>query len=282
MVSTGQHTRESTSRLVQTEKWRIHINEAGSGFPLIMLHGSGPGATGWSNFNQNLGPLSQKYRVILVDFPGWGESDEVDPAVEPRNNPLAVKLLMDALGIEKAALIGNSMGGGAVLNFAVEYPDRISHIITMGSGVPGANIFTPGGQTEGIRILFETYRNPTPENFRALVRVMVYDDSFVTDELCRQRSASALANPRHLENYLKPNGAVPPPPDLLARLAQVETPALIIHGRDDRTVPLEGSMRLVSSIPDSRLVVFNRYGHWAQLEHARDFNWLVDQFVASH
>ncbi len=63
-------TQESTSRFVQTSKWSIHINEAGSGHPVLMMHGSGPGATGWSNFHQNLKVLSARYRVIAMDFPG--------------------------------------------------------------------------------------------------------------------------------------------------------------------------------------------------------------------
>ena len=194
-------TRESTSRFIQTDKWRIHYNEAGSGHPVIMLHGSGPGATGWSNFHQNLKVLSARYRVLAVDFPGWGQSDPVEPGT--RDNTLAVKLLLDALGVDKAALVGNSMGGRAAITFAAEYPERVSHLITMGAGCPGVNIYSPGGLSEGIKILAETYKDPSPENFGRLLRVMLYDSSFATDELLRQRSQSALAHRVHLENWLK-------------------------------------------------------------------------------
>ena len=280
-MTTETLTEASTARDVQTKEWKLHYNEAGSGHPIIMTHGTGPGATGWSNFNPNLGPLSKKFRVILLDQPGWGGSDPHDPSKEPRpvTNARAIKLLMDELGLEKAALIGNSMGGGATLQFAIDYPERMSHLITMGSGAPGVNIIQPLGPLEGIRIIRETYMNPTPENFKRLVSIMVYDDSFVGEELIQQRSKAALANQTHLDNWLKPGVMVPLD---MAKLTQTKAPSLIFHGRDDRVVPLEGSLRLVSAIPDSRLVVFNHCGHWAQVEHAADFNWMVEEFITRH
>lgn len=285
-------TAESTSRFIKTEKWRLHYNEAGEGYPVIMLHGTGPGATGWSNFSQNIEPLSQNYRVIALDFPGWGQSDLHNALDEPRNpaNALAVKLLMDELGIEKAVLVGNSMGGAATLQFAVDYPDRISHIVTMGPAVIAPLIFSPGGRPpEGLKVIRETYEDPTPENFRRLVEVMCYDKSFATNELCQMRSEAALAHPEHLENWLKPMraGVLGGTPlkatyDMLFKLASVTTPTLLVHGRDDRTVPIETSLRLLATIPNSRLVIFNRCGHWAQHEHAAEFNATLHSFIATH
>ena len=280
MVAT-QLTEQSTSRITQTKEWKLHYYEAGQGHPIFMLHGTGPGATGWSNFRPNIEALSQKYRVIALNFPGWGQSDTFAPSKESRGvaNARAVKLLMDELGLEKAALVGNSMGGGATIQFAIDYPERMSHFITMGAGAPGVNLFSPGGMSEGIRIIRETYTDPTPENFKRLVSIMVYDSSFVTDELCQLRSKSALANPTHLANWLKPN-APAPLIDTAGILATRDIPALIVHGRDDRTVAPEGSMRLNSILPNSRLMIYNHCGHWAQIEHADEFNWLVDDFIA--
>jgi 2-hydroxy-6-oxonona-2,4-dienedioate hydrolase len=275
-------TEQSTSRFVQTSRWRIHYNEAGSGHPIIMLHGTGPGATGWANFSQNLVALSDKYRVIAIDFPGWGLSDPCEP--KDRDNALAVKLLMDELGIEKAALVGNSMGGIASVTFSVLYTERLSHLITMGAAAMGTNIFAPGGGfSEGMKVLRECYAEPTPQNFERLVRVMVYDSTFATPELMKMRSEAALANKVHLENWLKPanvpgNGMYGPA-DTMTRLLDMQVPALLVHGRDDRVVPFENSMRLLSLIPNSNLVLFNHCGHWAQIEHAETFNWMVDNFI---
>ena len=277
-------TEETTSRFVQTKEWRIHYSEAGTGYPVILLHGTGPGATGWSNFSQNIESLARKYRVIALDFPGWGRSDPVDPSQDVRMlvNARAIKLLMDELGIERAALVGNSMGGRATVQFAIDYPERISHFITMGAFLAGINNFTPAGApSEGLRIIRETYKDPTPQNFRRLVNIMVYDSSYVTDELCELRSRAALANHDHLQNWLKPAKAAQAV-DEAAALSQRKVPALIVHGRDDRVNPLEGSLRLNSVLPNSRLLVFNRCGHWAQLEHSEEFNDCVDRFIERH
>jgi 2-hydroxy-6-oxonona-2,4-dienedioate hydrolase len=282
-------TEEGTSRFVQTKKWRLHFNEAGKGTPIIMLHGSGPGATGWSNFNNNIHELSRSYHVILLDQPGWGQSDEVDPDKDARitANTEAVKLLMDELGIATAVLVGNSMGGMTTLAFTILYPDRISHCITMGVPAPPGPpmIFTPGGAaTEGLRILRETYTDPSPENFRRLVNIMVFDPSFATVELMQQRSRAALSNRRHLDNYLKlsPTASWGREWDTAGdQLSKFKLPTLLMHGRDDRVVSLEHSFRLLGMIPDSHLHVFNRCGHWAQVEHAHVFNALVHAFIGS-
>jgi 2-hydroxy-6-oxonona-2,4-dienedioate hydrolase len=283
-------TEAATSRYVQTKRWKLHYNEAGKGHPVIMLHGTGPGATGWSNFHQNVAALSKSYRVITLDFPGWGKSDVFDCTGESRNgvNAEAVKLLMDELGLEKAALVGNSMGGMAVLQFMVDYPDRISHAVTMGSGLIGTpNIFTPGGPSEGIRVIVQTYRDPTPANFKRLVEVMVFDPSFVTDELAQDRSANSLAVKDHLTNWLKwsvqhPGGPFGGLEKSLSALAQSKVPTLMMHGRDDRTVPMELTLRTSALIPNSRAVILNRCGHWAQVEHAAEFDRMLLNFLAQY
>jgi hypothetical protein len=104
-VTAADLTQENTRRIVQTSEWKIEINDVGRGYPIIMLHGTGPGATGWTNFAPNLIPLSQKYRIIALTFPGWGLSDPVEPGTEPQRitNARAVRRVMDQLGIEKAA-----------------------------------------------------------------------------------------------------------------------------------------------------------------------------------
>jgi 2-hydroxy-6-oxonona-2,4-dienedioate hydrolase len=283
---TGQITQDETRRVIQTEDFQIEYYEVGQGYPVIMLHGIGPGATGWSNFYPNLGALGEQFHAIAMTFPGWGQSSPFDPSTEPRGkvNARAVKQLMDTLGYEKAALVGNSMGGMCIQQFSLDYPERLSHFITMGSpflGGPAAAPSTPTAPrivSEGLQIIRETYLEPTPTNFRRLVEVMVYDSSFVTDDLIKARSSAAMANPIHLENWLKPAAGTFGGLDL----SHVETPALIIHGRDDRTIPLDHSLRLSEALTNAELHVFNHCGHWAQIEHSATFNWLVANFVLQH
>lgn len=286
---TPVYTEVNTSRLIDAGKWNVHVNEAGQGHPLIMLHGTGPGATGWSNFSQNLLGLAGKYRVILMDAIGWGKSDPYPDGEAWSRSTVPVESLravMDALDIDKAALVGNSMGGGAALKFCATYPERVTHLVTMGVGFTGVNNFAAAGLSEGVKLIVETYRNPTPENFRRLINVMVYDPSFATDELLEQRSRDALANQEHLDRWLAglPLGHGSSTHsvmgELMDKLTQFTMPAMLIHGRDDRVVPLEATMRATALIPDARAVILNRCGHWAQVEHRDEFNALVDMFVS--
>lgn len=282
-------TEASTGKFVQTKKWKFHINEAGSGQPLILLHGGGPGASGWSNYQNNISALSKKYHVILPDVPGYGKSDEFTDTESVTNRQTeSILLLMDAMGIEKAVLCGNSMGGLLALNFAANYGDRISHLITMGTGLPSGLplSLSPAGPGPGIKTLLQTFRDPTPANFRLLCEAMLFDPSNITEELLKERSDTALSNQAHLDNFLNliASGKMLPNPkegaELAARLSQVKTPALIMHGRDDRVMSFEGSLRIVSVLQNSQLLLFNRCGHWVQLEHANMFNTMVDAFLS--
>ncbi|MEZ7006261.1 alpha/beta fold hydrolase [Streptomyces sp. AD55] len=271
------------ARTVRVDDLTLRYYEAGSGHPVILLHGSGPGATGWSNFAGNIGALAEHFHVYAVDMPGWGESDAV--TVDRLDHVATAVGFLDALGIDKAAFVGNSMGGQTSLRLATEHPDRISHLVTMGPPIgPVPTLFGPGGgPSEGLKVLIEAYRDPSPEAMRRLVEIMVYDrERFATPELCRARSEAALARPEHLRNYVEglPKGAPLPKwadPALLPRIA---VPTLLLHGRDDRVVSFESSLHLLAHIPDSRLVLLNRCGHWAMIEHADEFNRLVTDFIA--
>ncbi|MFE6974459.1 alpha/beta fold hydrolase [Streptomyces sp. NPDC057682] len=271
------------ARTVRTPDWNLRYYEAGSGHPVILLHGSGPGATGWSNFAGNIEALAEHFHVYAVDMPGWGESDAA--TVDRLDHVDAAIQFMDTLGIDRAAFVGNSMGGQTSLRLATEHPERITHLITMGPpvGMRLPTLFGAGdGPSEGLKVLIEAYREASPENMRRLVEIMVFDKArFATPELCKARSDAALARPEHLRNYVDglPQGAPLPiwvKPELLSGIT---VPTLLIHGRDDRVVSYENSLFLLASIPHSRLVVLNHCGHWAMIEHADEFNRLVTDFV---
>ena len=271
------------ARMLRTKDWNLRYYEAGEGHPVVLLHGSGPGATGRSNFSANIEPLARHFHVYAVDMPGWGDSDAA--TVDRLDHVEAAVQFLDALGVERAAFVGNSMGGQTAIRLAIEHPDRITHLVTMGPPVGPAvpALFAPGGgPSEGLKVLIETYREPSPENMRGLVEIMCFDTArFATPELCQARSDAALARPEHLRNYVDglPKGAPLPVwarPELFRTIA---VPTLLIHGRDDRVVPFENSLHLLGAIPDSRLVLLNRCGHWAMIEHADEFNRLVTDFV---
>ncbi|MBO0842257.1 MAG: alpha/beta fold hydrolase [Nocardioides sp.] len=245
-----------------------------------MLHGSGPGATGWSNFAAQVEHLSDRFRVIAVDMPGWGKSDPV--TYEERDHRKAAIDFLDELGIEKAAFVGNSMGGGTSLKVAACHPDRVTHLITLGSGAAGVKLFGAGdGPTEGLKLLQAAYRDAGIEQMQKFIDIFCYDAKFRTPELAKQRSDNALAHPEHLKNFVDGIGKPRRGSATEEEIAGITAPTLLIHGRDDRVVHYENSLRLVSLIPNSRLVLLNRCGHWAQVEHADEFNRLLGDFLTN-
>lgn len=272
-------TYESTSRMVVTRRWAIHVNEAGVGHDetIILLHGSGPGATGWSNFSQNIPALAEHYRVIAVDMPGWGESDPV--TWQERDHSTALLDLMDALEIDKATIIGNSMGGGTTLRFGYEHHERVHRLITMGSSSGGPTLMGPAGLTEGLKVLQKGYRQPSFETMKELVQVMTFDSANATDELIQGRADTVLAHPEHAQNFIDGTGKKPVVELDHARLREIAVPTLLFHGRDDRVVHFEHSLRLTSLVPNSRLYLINGCGHWLQTEHAQEFTDQVLHFL---
>jgi 2,6-dioxo-6-phenylhexa-3-enoate hydrolase len=265
------------------KNFKIHYNEAGEGEAVVMLHGGGPGASGWSNYYKNIGAfVDAGYRVILMDCPGFNKSDEIVPE-EQRGlvNARAVKGLLDVLGIKKTHLVGNSMGGATSLNFAVEFPDRLDRMILMGPGGMGQSIVQPNPQ-EGIKKMFKLYHAPTYENFVDMLEVFVFDPTAITEELRQGRWANIQGNLQHLKNFVAGAQKVPLTAwDITSKLGAVQHKTLITWGRDDRFVPIDLGLRLINVLQDAQLHVFSKCGHWAQWEHADKFNPLVLAFLKS-
>ncbi|MEN9924578.1 MAG: hypothetical protein RL268_704 [Pseudomonadota bacterium] len=235
-------TQANTSKRVKTKNWDVHYNEAGEGFPLVLVHGGGPGASGWSNYNPNIPYLSQYFRVIAIDLPGWGQSQPV--AYEDRDNSGVLAEFLETLGIAKAAVVGNSMGGASVIRLAYERPDLVSHLITMGSpsGVPG--LFEAGGLTEGVKVLERAYFEPSMETVRALTEIMTFDHSNITDELVAERLKNTLAQKAHVDNWIGGHGKGPMVRLNQEKIPTITAPTLLMHGRDDRVTTFAHAIRL--------------------------------------
>jgi 2-hydroxy-6-oxonona-2,4-dienedioate hydrolase len=277
---------ESSSRSVRIREGeldlQLHYNEVGAGDrTVILLHGSGPGATGWSNFHRNVDPLvAAGYRVILLDMPGWGKSDPILCTSSRSDlNARALKGFMDARGVDKAHLVGNSMGGHTAVAFALAQPARTGKLVLMGGGTGGVSSFVPT-PTEGIKLIGLVYREPTMDNIKRLMNVFVFDPTQLTDALLQGRLENMQARREHLENFVRSTQANPRQfPDLGHRLGEIANPTLVIWGRDDRFVPLDTGLRLLAGLQDAELHVFSKCGHWAQWEHADRFNRMVVEFL---
>ena len=286
MTANAPITEAATSRFVRIKEGdldlQLHYNDVGQGAEtVVMLHGSGPGASGWANFNRNIEPLvNAGYRVVLMDCPGWSKSDPiVNSGSRSDLNARALKSLLDAIGLDKVHIVGNSMGAHSTVAFALAYPERVGKLILMGGGTGGPSQFVPM-PTEGIKLIGAVYRDPTVENLKRMMNVFVYDASSLTDELYQQRLDNILARRDHLENFVKSSVANPKQfPDYGPRLSEIKAQTLVIWGRDDRFVPMDVGLRLIWGIPNAQLHVFNQCGHWAQWEHADTFNRLVLDFL---
>ena len=279
-------TEASTSKFARVSEagleLNVHYNDAGSGPAIIMLHGGGPGASGWSNFSRNFEPLvAAGYRVILVDCPGFNKTDSL-LVTQSRGlvNARAVKGLMDVLGIDRAHLVGNSLGGFSTMEFALAYPERAGKLILMGAAGLGISLVQPLPM-EGIKTLMGLYREPTMENLKRMIQVFVYDPARITDELMQGRYQNMMARPDHLKNFVDSFDRNPRTllADLTPRLAEIKHPTLGIWGRDDRFIPLDHGLKLLWGMPNAELHFFNNCGHWAQWEHADKFNRLVLDFL---
>ncbi|MCB1755559.1 MAG: alpha/beta fold hydrolase [Gammaproteobacteria bacterium] len=285
-MSDPKWTEEATSRLVRIkdgeQDLKIHYNDAGEGTEtVVMLHGSGPGASGWANFNRNIEPLTEAgYRVILMDCLGWSKSDSiVNTGSRSDLNARCLKGLMDVLEIDKVHILGNSMGGHSAVAFALNYPQQAGKLVLMGGGTGGASLFTPM-PAEGIKRIGKLYRDPTLENLKEMMEIFVYDTSELTEALFQTRLNNMLARKEHLENFVKSLEANPRQfPDVGPRLPEIANETLIIWGRDDRFVPMDTGLRLLNGLQRAELHIFNRCGHWAQWEHADKFNRMVLDFL---
>lgn len=273
---------EPTSKFAQAGDLKIHYVEAGTGDPVICIHGGGPGATGWSNFKQNLPALSRRFRTMLIDLPQYGQSDKVE--IEGGRLTFwarAMRDFLDDLGLERAHFIGNSMGGGTSLKVAIDFPERVNRLILMGSAGHGDSLFTPT-PTEGIKALRGYYEAPSPERMRALIKLFVYDQSRVTDTLVQERyEASVDPDILALRARERTSGrGAAGAEELTSQFDRVQAPTLIIWGADDRFVPLDNGLVFLRRIKGAQLHVFSACGHWAQVEHAEEFDRLALDFLA--
>ena len=254
---------------------RTNYHVAGEGTPILMLHGSGAGVSAYANWRLNLPSLSQHFKVFAPDMVGFGFTER----------PAGVKYslaqwvthalgFLDALDLAQVHVVGNSFGGGLALALATRAPTRVGRLVLMGSAGTSFEL-TPGldaawGYT------------PSIENMRKLLDLFAYDRNLVTDDFARLRYEASI-RPGFQESFSQ---MFPAPrqrwiealatPDEALRALPHET--LLIHGREDRILPLSSSLRLLELIPQAELHVFGRCGHWTQIEHTARFNQLVLNF----
>jgi pimeloyl-ACP methyl ester carboxylesterase len=265
------------SKYVAAEGVCVHYQEAGAGYPVVCLHGAGPGASSESNFRLNVGPLSEKFRVILYDMPQYGKSEKV-VLKEPRLvfNARVLNSFMGTIGVDKAHVIGNSMGGQVALKLGLDFPNRVNRLAIIGSGAT-TPIFAPH-PVEGVKMIARYYKGtgPTKEKLRELLETIVYDASFLTDQILEERFR-ASTDPETVELFARRQGEIPRE-NLGSDLPKLKAKLLVIWGLDDRFGALDVGLQITRLVPDAQMHIFSKCGHWAQVEHADAFNRLVSDF----
>jgi 4,5:9,10-diseco-3-hydroxy-5,9,17-trioxoandrosta-1(10),2-diene-4-oate hydrolase len=288
---------DSTSHIADVAGFSVGYHDSGltTGEPagtgrgdaeaVVLLHGGGPGASSWSNFGRNMPVLAKRFRVLMMDLPGYGRS-----APRPATGHFftvaadALAGLLEQLGIDKVHLIGNSLGGGAALRFALNYPARVGRLVLMGPGGLTLNVFAPD-PTEGVRRLMEFGAPPGPswDKMAAFLRTMVFDQRLVTDELIDERYAVA-SQPEALAAMVAMGasffGEHAEDGMLWREVHRVRHEVLLIWGREDRVNPLDGALIALKQLRRAQLHVFGGCGHWAQLEKFDEFNELSLRFLA--
>lgn len=264
-------------RRLRTGAFETNLHDQGDGPPVLLIHGSGPGVSAWANWRLVIPALAERFRVLAPDMVGFGYTERPEGIAYTLDTWCRHALdILDACGVERAHIVGNSFGGALALALATRHPERVGRLVLMGAAGVRFEL-TPGldavwGYT------------PSIENMRALLDIFAHDRGLVTDELAELRYQASV-RPGVQEAY----AAMFPAPrqrwvDALATpeeaIRAIAAETLIIHGREDRVIPLQNAYRLHELIVPSQLHVFGRCGHWTQIEHSRRFNRLVSDFLA--
>jgi len=270
-------TSPEIANLLEVGEIQVNYHDQGSGAPVVLLHGSGAGVSAWANWRLTIPELAKFRRVLAPDLVGFGYTKiPTDFEFEHMQSWIdQIIALLDALGIEKADLVGNSFGASLSLALVVKHPDRVGRMVLMGSGGQ------PFTVNENLKKLWG-YK-PSLTAMKEILKIMAYDQTIATQELAELRYQATLR-----QGAQATFERVFPAPyqrwaDALVisdqALSEIKQQTLIIHGRDDRVVPVDVSERLFKKIKNSQLHLFGCCGHWTQIEQAERFNRLVTDFL---
>ena len=254
---------------VQVGDLDIHFHSHGpeAGDVVVFVHGSGPGASGHSNFKKNIDAFTAAgKRIIIPDLPGFGYSSK------PTNRDYTTEFfsthlvgLLDAISVPRFALVGNSLGGAVSIRIALDHPERVLKLILM----------APGGIEE-----LETYLAMPAmakminnfvdgrldrEGLRNVLKTLVFDPRHVTDALVNERWEILQQQPPEVLARMKV-------PNMENALADIRCPVLSFWGVDDELLPASGGGKITRACKPSRHIELAECGHWVMVEHTRFFN----------
>jgi 2-hydroxy-6-oxo-6-(2'-aminophenyl)hexa-2,4-dienoate hydrolase len=263
-------------KLLTAKGLTTHFIEMGEGVPTILIHGGGAGADGWGNWRKCLPLFAESVRAIAIDLVGFGLSDKPDPAhfvysQDARDEQLTH--FIEALDAGPVNIVGNSTGGLTAMGAAIRRPDLVNKVVLMGSAGIETGIITPlKALTEydfspaGMRRIISSLANPAFEVEEALVD---YRHKLSIEPGVRAGYSAFM-------RWIGEQGGLHRPEDFIA---QVKVPSLVVHGKEDRVVPLASGHRLLELIEHSWGYIVPHCGHWAMMEHPRDFTRATLNFL---
>lgn len=270
---------ERSGQTIDADGIETHYHEAGSGESVLLLHGSGPGVSAWANWQHSIAPLAENHHVLAPDIVGFGYTERPE---DIRYSLQAwidhIRGFLDAKGVERTSIVGNSLGGRIALGMAAAYPERLNRMVLMGS--PGLGM----SPTEGLTAL-RGYAPSYQAMHDLLTNFFAFDSAIITPDLVQIRYEASIA-PGAYEAYramfFDPKHAGSELGIEADEVSRVTTPTLIVHGREDRVIPLEVGINMLKALPNADLHVFSRCGHWTQIERAAEFTALVHEFLCAH
>jgi pimeloyl-ACP methyl ester carboxylesterase len=264
-------------RMLDVAGRATHVHDAGSGSAVLLLHGSGPGTTA-AAWTPLAAALAQRHRVIAPDLAGFGSSEPKPASAAGWHETWLTQALglLDALEIETCAVVGNSAGGAIALSIAHARPRAVTRVVAVGS------MGHPMSLPEGLDELW-AYQ-PSAGAARALLELLNHDPAAATPDAVQARLQATLAQPHYPSLFPAPRQRWVDDLSLSeAQLSEIEAPVLLVHGAQDRVVPLEHSaLALLRLLPDVRLHVFGRTGHASPVERTSEFNGLLTTFLETH
>jgi len=235
---------------------------------VVFIHGSGPGASGWSNFKHNVAAFQQAgFRCVVYDQWGYGKTSkptDVDHTLDFFVSGLLA--LLDHLGIAKASLVGNSLGGAVALGAALASPERVEKLVLMAPG--GIEARETYFAMDGIQAMVK-YPMGSPEFTRdvlaKLLTFLVFDSSIVDEELVQERWDTLQTQNAHVLATMQI-------PDLTDRLPEITCETLVFWGSEDKFCPASGVWKLLDASAPVQAELLNRCGHWVMTEYPALFN----------
>ena len=255
---------------------RIHYLDYGKGPAVVFLHGSGSGASGYSNFKFNYPALVEAgYRVILPDLLGFGYSDKPQDIDYPLDLFVdCVKQTLDLIGLSQYTLVGNSLGGAVALKFALDHPRQVEKLVLMAPG--GLEDQPEYFKMPGMAMVKDVFMSPepvTPARLRELfAKAFVVNPDCIDEQTVNERHACMqMQNPQVMRAMKVPN--------LTARLSEIQCPALALWGINEQIMPETGILKLAKGVKNLRLITVPNCGHWVMIEHRDLFNRMVLDFL---